>query len=426
MKASSPDGWPPAILLEGHMDVLRDLRGRGVPLVAASSYRRHPAKASTSITGSELSPALWDAAYERWFESAIARYEGAVVFPLTEDDSWWLDGFRATHPETTVRITVPPREAFRTVTLKWELYQACQAHGIAAPATWLARSPADVRQRAGDLKFPVIVKPQSRCGNLHWGRGEVANNAEELEESVSWALNNVRFRDEVADPCPDVRLPLVQEAIGGRDRRIYHIAGYLSQSGTWAALAHRKLLQFPRRFGNGLCFETASLDVALAERLVEMLRAIGFHGMFEAEFIERGDERLLIDLNPRAYNGMTLEVERGLHVAWYAYLEAAGELDLLDRELGKAHQLEDRQFTWCRKLEFGAMLASQLASGGFTPREASRWVGWYRRNRGRMLDPFVIQGDRRVGRARLRFQLSDWVRHPRRFVGTYARRESGR
>lgn len=76
-----------------------------------------------------------------------------------------------------------------------------------------------------------------------------------------------------------------------------------------------------------------------------MLRAIGFHGMFEAEFIERGDERLLIDLNPRAYNGMTLEVERGLHVAWYAYLEAAGELDSFEQELAVLADWGERDFT---------------------------------------------------------------------------------
>ena len=59
--------------------------------------------------------------------------------------------------------------------------------------------------------------------------------------------------------------------------------------------------------------------------LVRLFRAVGFHGVFDAEFIEDGGRHLLIDVNPRFYNHMAFEVDRGLPLPWLAYLGAVGD-----------------------------------------------------------------------------------------------------
>jgi hypothetical protein len=223
---------------------------------------------------------------------------------------------------------------------------------------------------------------------------------------------------------PGIEVPMVQELVPGRDRPVYHLCGYLSGAEDSALLAHRKLLQVPRRFGSGIAFETAEADAMLGERLLAMLRQIGFHGMFEAEFVTRAGEHLLIDLNVRPYNGMRLEAERGLHLAWYAYLEATGDVERLARELAAAREAPARDLAYCRRIEFAGVVAGQFIGGGFGLGDMRRWVRWYWRNRNQMVDPWVVPGDRRPGRARLRDELGRWRRSPKTYLGAYVRPES--
>jgi hypothetical protein len=241
---------------------------------------------------------------------------------------------------------------------------------------------------------------------------------------VTWALGSVRFQQDVVDSMPGIEVPMIQELVQGRDRPVYHLCGYLSSSGSSAVLAHRKLLQVPRRFGGGIAFETAPVDTVLAEQLLNLLQSTGFHGMFEAEFVSPSGRHLLIDLNIRTYNGLRLEAERGLNLAWYAYLEAAGENDRLGEELAAAPAAADAEVVYCRKLEFAATLGGQFMGGGFGVTDVARWARWYCRNRGRMVDPWMVRGDRRAGRARLFNQLNQWRRSPRVFLGVYFRPES--
>ena len=78
--------------------------------------------------------------------------------------------------------------------------------------------------------------------------------------------------------------------------------------------ASRKLVQYPNRFGDGACFRSEPVDDELSRRLAEMCRGLGFFGMFEAEFIEEDGRKLLIDFNPRLFNGLALPVARGLRL----------------------------------------------------------------------------------------------------------------
>ena len=418
---------PPAILIEPYIELLRDLASQGVPLIACASDPNLPATRSRYVSEVIQAPERWSPGYDSWLASLAERFPGAVALPGTEPDAWTLASWRDRNPDTTLKVAAPPSEAFHTLTAKHRLYLACREVRLAAPATWLASDEESAVQGAASAPYPLVVKPQTRVGNSHWGQGQFVRNESELRDAVRWALANVHFHEEVVAAIPEIAVPIVQEFIGRRDRPVYHLCGYLSGDGESAVLAHRKLLQFPRRFGNGLCFETAPVDHALAEQLVAMLRVIGFSGIFEAEFVERPEERLLIDLNPRSYNGLTLESARGLHLAWYAYLEASGEHDRLRDELRDARSRgEGTQMIWCRKLEFWAMVVGQTAGRGFSLAQTRRWTAWYWRNRGRMFDPYVSPGDRAVGRARLRRQLGLWAHRPRQFLGVYARPETGR
>jgi hypothetical protein len=68
------------------------------------------------------------------------------------------------------------------------------------------------------------------------------------------------------------------------------------------------------------------------------------------------------------------------------------------------------------------MLASQLLSGGMSPREVNRWSRWYWSHRRQILDP-SDESNRRI-----RYTAStlwSFIRRPRYFAGTFIRRPQG-
>jgi predicted ATP-grasp superfamily ATP-dependent carboligase len=184
--------------------------------------------------------------------------------------------------------------------------------------------------------------------------------------------------------------------------------------------AHLKLIQYPARFGNGACFSATEVEPELAERLAALLDHLGYRGIFEAEFVGPPGDRQLIDLNPRAYNGMALETVRGLDSAWCAYLEAIGDTEALSRELAAAHSLSSDERLTCRdNTVLWTIVIGRTLAGGFSPREGWRWARWAWRTRKTAIDPLFASGDRRPGFAYVGHHLVSMVRHPRRFMGTY-------
>ena len=253
-------------------------------------------------------------------------------------------------------------------------------------------------------------------------RGRLVRTPAELQAGLEWFRREVTFEPRVLTTDPTLVHPVIQEYIRRPGNEVYHLAGYRSRDGDSVFAAHRKLLQHPRRFGNAACMESEEVDSDLAAGLDRLLGHIGYHGIFEAEFVESEGRMLLIDLNPRPYNGTTLEVRRGYNLPWYAYLEAAGESSRLAAELAAARASNPPPLAWCDNLRFWSLLAGQTVSGGFSPREAAAWAGWWRGHRHVMVDLNFARGDQRAGFAAAGMFFANAIRRPRSFLGAYVRR----
>jgi hypothetical protein len=83
------------------------------------------------------------------------------------------------------------------------------------------------------------------------------------------------------------------------------------------------MLQRPRCLGPGIVFEEAPIPASVVSGLERLLRHVGYFGVFDTEFVLDGDRVMLIDINLRLYNHMAFEIDRGLPLAWLAYLGAS-------------------------------------------------------------------------------------------------------
>lgn len=400
---------PPVVLFPGAIESSRALAAKGVRVLAAVQADHAALRASCSVGRSIPMPAEWDERLDRWFASAPFPAE-AVILPGNDDAVWWLAA--RGHP------AVATFEAVRDLTVKYRLYQQCLEAGLPAPRTWLAE-PGTVLP-AGP--FPLVVKPQSRVGGRSWVRGRLVRSPAELEEGLAWFRREVTHAPRFLAEDPMLAHPIVQEYIRRPGNEVYHLTGYRSRDGDSVFAAHRKLLQYPRRFGNAACLESDGVDCELAAGLGRLLSRVGYHGIFEAEFVEANGRRMLIDLNLRPYNGLTLEVRRGYNLPWFASLEAAGESSRLAAELAAARASNPPPLAWCDNLRFWSLLAGQTVSGGFSPREAAAWAGWWRGHRHVMVDLNFARSDQRAGFAAAGMFFANAIRRPRSFLGAYVRR----
>lgn len=398
-----------AVIISSDVEASRSLASHGVPVVAVAQERSLELLASQSIRRLFRGPEIWARDFAGWL-AALPLPARSALLPGSDDAAWWLAAHKL--GETA------PFHAIRDLLIKYRLYERSMEAGIAAPGTWLAEPGMSL----DCVTFPAVVKPQMRVGLKHWTRGRIARNKNELAVVLDEFQSRVSHHDTVLRADPVLACPIVQEYVVRPRRAVYHLVGYLSRAGEYVVAAHRKVLQYPRRFGSGICFESEDVDAELAAGLLRLLSNAGYHGIFEAEYVECGRRRLLIDLNPRTYNGLSLEVRRGYDLPWYLYLDAIGETEPLSRELAAARERTPPHFAWRDGTRFWMMLVGQSLSGGMGGRDVAEWLRWTRSHRGHLLDPHFNRQDPWAGVADVVDQAVTLFRDPRKLLGTYVKR----
>ena len=176
-----------------------------------------------------------------------------------------------------------------------------------------------------------------------------------------------------------------------------------------------KVLQRPRRLGIGLCFASAAVPDDLRARATRLLDSLGYFGVFELEFIRSRGRYLLIDMNPRFYNQIQLDVTRGLDLPMLAYASAVGDDDRVSLLAGLASP-DGAERVFCNRIGLGILLSAQRLFGSMTSAEAARWRAWTRDHEAALVDPISADDDPGPTLAEGMGQVFGCLRHPRAFM----------
>jgi hypothetical protein len=192
---------------------------------------------------------------------------------------------------------------------------------------------------AGELEYPVVVKPLTRRGTddpMVWR----ADCATELAPAVGGG-------------------PLVvQRYLTGTLRAV---AGVIWDGRLRAVVHQRYLRTWPRECGVACAAVSTPADEHLERRLVRLLD--GFDGIFQVQLI--GDH--VIDVNPRVYGSMSLAVRAGVQLPDIVCRLATGE------DVGSQEPLRARVGTTYRWIEGDLKhLKGAVASGDMAWAEALR------------------------------------------------------
>lgn len=399
----------------GTLAAARDLGAHGIEVTLASDSWLAPTRWSRHVARTVSCPSSKDAAgLLTWLLRFGAAQPGYVLYP-TSDDVAWLIAAHWGELSRVFRLYTPPIDALVRLLDKARLAEDAAAVGLDAPRVRIPRSEIEVERSGCELGFPLYVKPRAQVFGRGVGKGMRVDRLDALLPAWRTQRDAAKYDAEVLDRVPDLCLPILQSCVSGTER-IYTMDGFVDETGElYTTLACVKVLQRPRGSGPGIIFEHAEVDHVVDQGLRQLFRATGFFGVFDAEFIECGTRKLLIDVNPRFYNHMAFEMDRGLHLPWLAYLAATGDREALKAEIAKAKAACDPCRLYVHRLPTTMLLAMQRLSRTMPREDQLRWRRWIS-ERGSITDPARTNDDPAPGVAELVLEALAFMRHPRAYL----------
>jgi D-aspartate ligase len=410
---------PQALLADatwcGTLAAARDLGARGVAVILASDSWVAPARWSRFVARTVSCPSSKGAArFLTWLLRFGAAQPGHVLYP-TSDEVAWLVAAHSDALAPLFRLYTPPLESLVRLLDKARLVEDARAAGLDVPETGTPRNESEVERIGRDLGFPLYLKPRAQVFARGVGKGARVDTPAALLQSWRAQRREAKYDAEVLDRVPDLCLPMLQSL--SSTERIYTVDGFVDETGElYTSLACVKMLQCPRGSGPGIIFEHAETDSAIDQGLQRLFRATGFYGVFDAEFLECGTRKLLIDVNLRFYNHMAFEMDRGLHLPWLAYLAATRNWEALKREVEMANEVRTRHRAYVHRFPTALLLATQKLAGAMSGGEQLSWRRWISEQHGSVMDPVRAFDDPGPGVAEVAMEALAFVRHPRAYL----------
>ena len=227
----------------------------------------------------------------QWLFAWGERNPGTFLCPTNDNFSWLFALHRARLAGVFLLLNSSSEAAIFDLLDKKRLHQVCADAALDVPETQALGDGGADNKLTVRFRYPLLLKPRTQISLASGIKGFIVRNQASLAPELSRFKQLVRFH---------------------------------------------QVLQRPRKLGIGLRFEGRDVEPALVAKLSALCRRIGYHGVFEAEFIAEGDCRLLIDFNPRFYSQMGFEIARGCALPLMAWHGARGERAKLDREIAAA------------------------------------------------------------------------------------------
>jgi predicted ATP-grasp superfamily ATP-dependent carboligase len=413
---------PPALLTmpgyHGTLAAVRNLGRHGVPVTTADPARFTRAGWSKYTTESVRCPAVRDTErFVDWLLTFGREREPHVLLP-TCDDTAFLYSLHREQLSEYFYLAVPKVEVLHGLLNKRLLMERAREVGLLTPQSWTPSGSEEVARLAREARFPLLIKPTTQVLFDPRSKGVMVSEREQFVQTYE-RLARDRYGRALRDYDASVTTPLVQEFFAeAASAGVYSICGHARDGCVVAARSARKVLQWPRRLGIGVCFEAAPMQPELLVALGRLIAHVGFSGTFEAEFVQDAGRHLLIDFNPRFYSQMGFDVARGLPLPLMAYEDALG--GPLTTPPAPGNGADSRINAYAHGAAFKLLLHAQGASGALGKDEQRKWLAWYEEHRSSRVDAVADADDRAPELIDVMNIARDVARHPLRFLNVIA------
>jgi predicted ATP-grasp superfamily ATP-dependent carboligase len=238
----------------------------------------------------------------------LRRRRHDVLLP-TDDASLAVCARYRADFERLTRLPLPDAAQLAYGLDKARVMQLAEQLGIPHPRTRFPATVDELQESAQTIGKPLVIKPRGSSG----GRG-IAYIGPNVDISRAWL-----------DVHRDFPLPMLQECVPSGPK--FDVGVLMDDRGhAVASFVQRELRHFPVRDGLSTMQESVWRP-DLVERAVALLRAIGWYGLAEVEFMEdpTTGEALLLEVNPRFWASIQLAVTCGVDFPYLLYQLAMGQ-----------------------------------------------------------------------------------------------------
>lgn len=194
--------------------------------------------------------------------------------------------------ETGAKVYVPPVETLTVCADKWHTYEFARELGVHAPATYLSVEGAVSAVNAGEICFPLIVKP--RWGSASLGLF-VVESASELATSYKTCQRAVV--ESVLVELGAESTVIIQEVIEGPE---YGVDVLYGKNQNFIGFASKKKITMRA----GETDKAVTVDPAPFKAIVKKIsEALPHRGNLDCDFLERDGKFYLLEFNPRFGGG---------------------------------------------------------------------------------------------------------------------------
>jgi predicted ATP-grasp superfamily ATP-dependent carboligase len=260
---------------------------------------------------------------------AARELRPATILPGGESSLIALAGREEEFPAEVVVGTFPP-DLVRRATDKQALAEIAQAAGLATPPTHVL-DRNELRDRAEKLRYPLVLKAaRSLVSDPNGTLTRVETRRVDSSGDLITAIDSLQ-----SSPV------LVQQYIPGVLRTVCGVA--------WGGRLVCSLLQentrlWPPGFGVASLAISLPRDPELEQVTARIVQALELSAVFQVEFLVDGDERYLIDLNPRIYSSMGAAIAAGLNLpAIWVELLLGGSPQVSGYRVGVRWRVEDSE-----------------------------------------------------------------------------------
>lgn len=406
----------------GTLAAARSLRGKDIPIVLMGNTPWTFTNFSNAITSRINSPDPTSLdEYTEWLLKTIPQYKGYHLYP-TSDDMCWIVSKNIEEISKYLVTSYPSIKVIRGILDKKQLYDHMFAKGIETIPTKFPRNAQELISQSKEIPLPILMKPRTQIGLLGKRKGLIINSYHDLDTAWEKFKSLFQFSETIIRDIPDINQPMIQHLYSSAAEKTYSISGYISRQDNLNTMqASVKMKQIPPQIGVGMCFESASLDQELANKIAFSCKDLGYFGIFEAEFIpttvDNQEKLMLMDFNPRYYGQMAFQIGRGLDLPYFPILETSEQSDKLTHYLNE--KIHNNDHKYCHKSLLAIMLKTQKYSSNLSESEYLDWVSWISSRPELMIDAIQMKGDPKPEIFELVNLVFHAIKHPRSTWRTY-------
>ena len=252
-------------------------------------------------------PSIYDDSYIDALKAIILKHQITAVISLNDLELPILSKHKAELEALGAKIIVSNEKVIDIAFDKVETFNFLKSIGLQTPKTYTALSSAMVAIKAGDLNFPLVVKPR-------WGSASIGIDFPETTEELELAfkLQHIKLKKSILNTASSNDLDnaiLIQEKLGGSEFGMDIVNDFNGQY--YGTFVREKLNMRSGETDKAVSIIDQRFD-AVGATISKNLKHVG---SLDCDVFIANNQLYVLELNPRFGGGYPFSHEAGINTA---------------------------------------------------------------------------------------------------------------